>query len=179
MSRASGLRSNYLMSLACVEFEGTNSRGPIETAHSCVILVRVPKGAVITWINRHGTVVSPPMVGLELSTTAIDHHQWTEHHPGRISWSATSYVDARKQVLAGRAEAQRHVPDLIHGDTAKPVIRIWISNSSLLINEWGRRVAQFVPAHCTQSATFHSMVYYERLVISEITVSQSKHYTIA
>src|SRR5712692_5713966 len=44
-----------------VELERSDARAPIKAAAGLVVLLRVPEGAVVFWVNRHTAVIAPAL----------------------------------------------------------------------------------------------------------------------
>src|SRR6266851_5676474 len=68
----------FASSLAGTELERADPRRPVEAASCRVVLLRVPEGAVVNWIERHRAVVPPTMERVELHAAAVHKHQRSE-----------------------------------------------------------------------------------------------------
>src|SRR5205814_10455688 len=70
------------------ELEGPDLCLPSETSHGAgiVILVRIPKGRIVGWIQTHGSVIAPSVNRVELDASAGEHRRLAlGEGPGGIS----------------------------------------------------------------------------------------------
>src|SRR5260370_11860406 len=103
-----------------IKLKRADPRRQVKAAARRVVFLRIPEGAVVGGIQRHGAIVSPTMERVELHAAAVHKHQRSEQGACRIGGCAASDVHAWKHVMTGSAEAEGEIADFIHGDAAEP-----------------------------------------------------------
>ena len=109
------------MKLAIRVFQGLVSVGVPDVR---VVLVHVPEGAVVDWVDRHVGVVAPARVGRRLDAGAVDDRSFAKRHLSeRIAGEAARVADAGEDGRAVHdAVAESHVALLVHRDASHPAM---------------------------------------------------------
>ena len=71
MPSVSDICLTFILVAAC-DFEGRDVSVPVEGAAAEEVLVGVPEGAVVDWVDGHGAVVSPTIEVTQLRTRACE-----------------------------------------------------------------------------------------------------------
>jgi hypothetical protein len=161
-----------------IELERADSSYPVKTSRDCVVLLRIPKRAVVARVNRHRTVIAPAMKRIELHAASVDKYKRAVHCTPWIVCSSAAHVDAGKDALAGRAETQRRIANMVHGNAAEPIIHVWIFERSLLVNRWRRGITDLVPAHGSKWSTSNCVIDDQGFMIAEVAIGQAEHHSI-
>src|SRR2546428_7914324 len=99
-----------------VELERSDARAPIKAAAGLVVLLRVPKGAVVFRVNRHTAVIAPALERILLDPASAHEDGGACHRSQRVARRASHREDARIQIMAGGAEAERDIAHLVRSE---------------------------------------------------------------
>src|ERR1043166_5614247 len=150
----------------------------------------IPEGAVVAWVDRDRRIIAPAVQRLELRTCTLDDANLTAEFAQRVARRAAGVANSGIQIVARYAVADSEVAGLVHGRASHPaVIAVGRRVGALLIQQRsGARkrpaaVAQFVPAHAglagAAAGRRDRMIDDQRLVVTEVTVSETVHEPVA
>ncbi|OQA94793.1 MAG: hypothetical protein BWY25_02671 [Chloroflexi bacterium ADurb.Bin222] len=167
---------------AAGETEGADARHPGGVARRRQVLLCVPEGAVVHWINAHHAVVAPAIVAAGLIAAADDQRRLgLGQRPQGIVRQPSGVAHGGIDAAAGHAVAQGEVALSVHRYTAHPAVMGIRGIRALLINR--RRpagVADLVPAHAGEiAARVHGVIDDQRFVIPKVAVGQPVHQPVA
>ena len=132
------------------ELERADTRAPVEAGSRRIVFVRVPEGAVVTWIYSYITVIAPATAGPRLTAGAREKSRFSLRQ--RTEWighqaSCVSYL--WRDCTARGAVANGDISLLVHRRAAHPAPgRIRLVGTLLELRyRAARHAAQFKPAN--------------------------------
>src|SRR5215813_9601627 len=164
------------------ELEAADAGAPIERGGTGrIILVGVPEGAVIDWINSQVTVISPTIHRATLAAYAGEERRFTLSQSIRgIARQASGIAYSGHDCGARHAEANRQVAVVIHCRAAHPAPRcVWLISTLLKFRYRSvGDIAQFEPAHSGNAVGADGVITHHRFMVAKVAIREPKHQTV-
>ena len=93
--------------MAACDFEGSDVSVPVEGAAAEEVLVCIPEGAIVDWVNGHCAVVSPAIDPTPLRTVACEDYVLRAEFAEGVSGCAVGVLDGGIVLSAGAALSDR------------------------------------------------------------------------
>ncbi len=108
------------------------AREPAVRVRRGQILIDIPEGAIVAWVNLHGGVIAPPRVS-GLGTRSFPKARLARHSSERVGWNPARISHCWINRAARNGISKRDVSCLIHSRAPHPPEAVVGSVGSLLI----------------------------------------------
>src|SRR5260370_1043998 len=156
---------------------------PVEDTTDFLVLVYVPEGAVVSWVNLHSGVVAPTLSRIRggcLRPGACHDARFRLQRARGVAGHAAGKANRGMDAAAGRAVTEADIPVLVFGHAGHPAIGRIRSKGSLLVqSDSASWIEDFVPADRHRAAIVNGVAEHRPIVISKVPDRKAIHHPVA